>query len=201
MHTTTRARENIGNILSFNSHLRLLHTGELHLSRYQRAACSFTHSAVCTLGQMRGASCIRRLHGEIKGSGETRRSSKAPQTERERREKQVLSVPGLLTTTCMRPPVVSKIAHTKEPVPRRNYQLILKWSLEKWRLWIISTQSMQTCHSHGDSLAFATCDHKFRLKSKILPNSDGLNWVFSLARIKLGFSEGRNEIITKRPSS
>lgn len=39
-------------------------------------------------------------------------------SDRKREErKHVYSVPGLLTTTCMCPPVVSKIALTKSPYP------------------------------------------------------------------------------------
>lgn len=67
--------------------------------------------------ESRGGSCFPHLYGKIKAAEKLSEAQKLlRQKEREER-KQVYSVPGLLTTTCMCPPVVSKIAHTKNQYP------------------------------------------------------------------------------------
>lgn len=111
--------------------------------------------------------------------------------------KLVLSEPGLLTTTCMRPPVVSKIAHTKSRYPG-GIQTNPKIIVENFGLYSLKAYR---CITRVDYFAFAISDDRFVVQSKMMPYFVGPNWIFPLPMIKLRFTEGRNEIITKRPST
>lgn len=110
-------------------------TRELHSSQYHWAACRFSHFAACTLRQMR-AEEVHVFHictGKSKAAEKLSEAQKLlRQKERGGKKKQEYSVPELLTTTCMCPPVVSKIVHTKSRHPggiKTNPKIIF----EKWR--------------------------------------------------------------------
>ena len=68
---------------------------------------------------------------------------------------------------------------------------------------LLNTSALKQMDKHTDCFQHESVrSYKFiTAQSKKLPNPVELNWIFWLMMIKLGFTEGRNEIITKRPSS
>lgn len=119
--------------------------------------------------ESRGGLCFPHLYRknqrQLRNSTRLKRFSDRKGEER----KQAYSAPRLLTTTCICPPVVSKIAHKKSRYPG-GIKTDPKIIFEKLRLWkIFSQRHLEQMCKHTDlSLSYRlTCLHHERILLQI----------------------------------